>query len=471
MSELPQMMAKTFQGFSEQQTEKIARKLGFKGPMSNLNDFLVSNPEAAGKFARLSDKAKQLVEGKSFASGGSVTSTTTTTKAPTTDDTGLVPYVKPSQEMEGTAKSAYETGSVPTGAQAQASTITEQNSQLIDPNTGKLPTTAPQVTTPNTQEQEAQNATKYNATTVADKVANISGNLEAAQGGPSENATVKGQLDQLYQDFGPDGKTTPPWAAGAMRLANEAMAARGLGTSSLAGQAIVQAAMEAATPIAMADAQTFGQFEQADLEREQQVRMAEFQTQVESLFSDQAAENAAKQFNSQSENQLKTFYSGLAQSFQLARASMQLSTDQFNANMDNARSEFNSKNALAIAQSNAAWRQRIAETNSALETAVNQANASIVAQRSNMGFEAMMLLERDEMNYLDAAYSRAHASSENYLQRQTDVLLASMSRDFQKEMSESGQWFEAASAAGSAAVKILTSDTGGKILDWVGDFF
>ena len=54
------------------------------------------------------------------------------------------------------------------------------------------------------------------------------------------------------QDF--QGGKTPAWAAGAMRAANAAMAARGLGASSMAGMAVVQAAMESALPIAQMDA-------------------------------------------------------------------------------------------------------------------------------------------------------------------------------------------------------------------------
>ena len=44
-----------------------------------------------------------------------------------------------------------------------------------------------------------------------------------------------------------EGGNTPAWAAGSMRAATATLAARGLGASSLAGQAIVQAAMEAAS--------------------------------------------------------------------------------------------------------------------------------------------------------------------------------------------------------------------------------
>ena len=51
-----------------------------------------------------------------------------------------------------------------------------------------------------------------------------------------------------------DDGETPAWAAGAMRKANAIMAERGLGASSLAGQAVIQAAMEAALPIAQIDA-------------------------------------------------------------------------------------------------------------------------------------------------------------------------------------------------------------------------
>ena len=51
------------------------------------------------------------------------------------------------------------------------------------------------------------------------------------------------------------------------------MAARGLGASSLAGQAIVQATMEAALPIAQADAAIVAQFEQQNLSNRQQRAM------------------------------------------------------------------------------------------------------------------------------------------------------------------------------------------------------
>ena len=92
-----------------------------------------------------------------------------------------------------------------------------------------------------------------------------------ATASPSTKALVKGQLDELMTDF-EDGRT-PPWAAGAMRTAFAAMNARGLSTSSLAGQAIVQAAMESALPIAKADATTQASFEMKNLSNRQEAVM------------------------------------------------------------------------------------------------------------------------------------------------------------------------------------------------------
>jgi hypothetical protein len=67
-----------------------------------------------------------------------------------------------------------------------------------------------------------------------------------------EAATVSGEMDRLMQDF--ESGKTPAWAAGAMRAATAKMAARGLSASSMAGMAVVQAAMESALPIAQMDA-------------------------------------------------------------------------------------------------------------------------------------------------------------------------------------------------------------------------
>ena len=84
------------------------------------------------------------------------------------------------------------------------------------------------------------------------------------------------------KDF--EGGDPPPWAAGAMRAATAAMAARGLGASSMAGQAIIQAAMESALPIAQIDASTFASFEaQKNLSNKQQAAMFAAEKRAEFL--------------------------------------------------------------------------------------------------------------------------------------------------------------------------------------------
>lgn len=95
---------------------------------------------------------------------------------------------------------------------------------------------------------------------------------KAAQGDVDAQMTMRGQLTSLMSEFN-DGKT-PAWAAGAMRAANAAMAARGLGGSSMAAAAIVQAAMESAMPIAQNDAAVFERMAVTDLNNRQQTALA-----------------------------------------------------------------------------------------------------------------------------------------------------------------------------------------------------
>ena len=105
----------------------------------------------------------------------------------------------------------------------------------------------------------------------AEVASNYAEQIQAAQATPTKQATVQGQLEGLMQQF--EGGNTPPWAAASMRNATAQMAARGLGASSMAGQAIVQAAMEAALPIAQADASVVASFEAQNLSNRQQRAM------------------------------------------------------------------------------------------------------------------------------------------------------------------------------------------------------
>ena len=123
----------------------------------------------------------------------------------------------------------------------------------------------------NPTQRQIQSGELISGVADAQTAAQFTEQIQAAQATPSQQATVQGQLDGLMTQF--QGGATPSWAAGAMRAATAAMAARGLGSSSLAGQAIVQAAMESALPIAQADASIQAQFEGQNLSNRQQVAM------------------------------------------------------------------------------------------------------------------------------------------------------------------------------------------------------
>jgi len=94
---------------------------------------------------------------------------------------------------------------------------------------------------------------------------------QAAQGVVTEEMTTQGQLNKLLTNF--DAGNPPPWAAASMRGVTAQLAARGLGASSMAGQALVQATLEAALPIAATDAKVFEQMGLQNLSNRQQTAM------------------------------------------------------------------------------------------------------------------------------------------------------------------------------------------------------
>jgi hypothetical protein len=176
--------------------------------------------------------------------------------------------VTPEQKVEAASANLIPQGQA---AQTQATSVinavqgTVQGNELVDADTIKI-----------TQAVEAVAVTMSTLNTSAQTKV-INGTLSAnsfvvpAQGDIEAKGTVQGQLSELMVQFN-DG--TPAWAAGAMRSANAAMSARGLGNSSMAGAAIVQAAMESAMPIAQQDAQAFTTMNLANLNNRQQAALA-----------------------------------------------------------------------------------------------------------------------------------------------------------------------------------------------------
>ena len=400
-------------------------------------------------------------------------------------------------------------------------------------------------------------------------------NFEAATGAPSSDATVQGQLTGLMEDF--EGAAPPAWAAGAMRAAAAQMASRGLSSSSMAGQAIVQAAMESAIPIASQDAKTVASFEMqnlsnkqqsamfaaqqratflglefnqefqarvtnaakisdvanmnftaeqqialenarmaqtvditnlnaknakvmadaasmtqvdvanlnnrqqanvqaanaflqmdmANLSNEQQTTVFAAQSQINAMLSDQAADNAAKQFNASSENQVNQFFSDLGARVQLANADQANAMSRFNAGEANAlaqfntsqaneREQFNSTNRLVVAQANAQWAQAYTTADNAAINEANRQEAQMQGQMTMNAYNATIQTYRDMMSY-------ANTNSNNDADRATQIAIAKIGADASKYGAD-----KAAQAAASEASASKSSGFWNAMGAWAG---
>lgn len=152
----------------------------------------------------------------------------------------------------------------------------------------------------------------------------------AAQGVVTEEMTVQGQLNKLMTNF--DAGNPPPWAAANLRSVTAVLAARGLGASSLAGQALIQATLEAALPIASADAQAYQAVATQNLSNRQQTAVLAAQQRAAFLGQefDQAFQsrvtNAARvadvaNMNFSAQQQIALENARLAQTMDLANMS------------------------------------------------------------------------------------------------------------------------------------------------------
>ena len=120
-------------------------------------------------------------------------------------------------------------------------------------------------------------------------------NIQAATAEPTDLATTRGQLALLEKDF--EGGKIPPYAAGPIRAANAQMLARGIGASSIAGQALMQAAMESSVQVAMADAKAFQTFEMQNLGNKQQAAVLNAQMRATILGQELTNQQQASVIN------------------------------------------------------------------------------------------------------------------------------------------------------------------------------
>ena len=601
--------------FSPEQKYNLLSRMGYSGSPQGpeMDAFVQSNPGIAatmGKFSRVVKKREGFATGGVLSSGQKVTeaviqdptamatkaevapivatpdtvidsgvgqvaaSAPATVKAATTTQ-AATPVATPASIMQA-ATAAPEVKAETDKTQAAVGVVSEPAKVVAQEQTKSSLDTmqAAQGTgilMNNPVSREVQAGEMISGTAVdAAKVNQLAESIQAAEATPTKQATVAGQLEGLMQQF--EGGNTPPWAAGAMRNANAMLAQRGLGASSMAGQAVIQAAMEAALPIAQADANTTAQFESMNLSNRQQVAMfaaqqratflgqefdQNFQTRVlnsakiadvanmnftaeqtialensriantvnlenlsnsqamvmakaaalsnlditnlnnrqqaavqnaqsfmqmdltnlnntqqtemfraqsnvNAILTDQAAQNAALQFNAASENQTNQFYDNLTSNISQFNAGQANAISQFNAGETNAvekfntqlqeqRAQFNAQNGLVIAQANAVWKQNINTINTAAQ---NDANAQMAQTMNALSAKAMDELWQAERDIL--AYS--FTSSESAKDRATSLLLSDKNTAANQAAQASANASAESTAMWTVGAKVLFGD-------------
>ena len=255
----------------------------------------------------------------------------------------------------------------------------------------------------------------------------------AAQGQVQQGQdTVAGQLSNLYSQT--TNGQIPTWAQGAVTAANNMMAQRGMGASSIGAAAITAAVQASALPIASADANTYFSMNMANLSNQQQTALQNTQNRQQSLLSDQAAENVSKQINAASAQQSQQFMASLVNSIATTNASMtqaagqynateQDQVAQYNATLDYNRAQFNQQQQYAIDQSNTLWRRTINTQNTASVNAANQVNAQNSFNLSNTALNNLW------QQYMDSA-SWAFTASQNQAAINANMALVSNNQSF-----------------------------------------
>ena len=431
-----------------------------------------------------------------------------TTKDTTALQKGALTYAQP--EQTGTKKAVdlmstlLSTPTLPTGTSISPTPQQVQTPELMATSglTGTLAAAAP--TTPTVPTAAA--GTTPTSTAGALPTAATAGQMTAAQVGGaiptataatgtvtapmtgqtgtiSTDATVRGQLTDLQSEVSTalaSGDPMPVWARGAAEATRAAMQDRGMGASSMMAEALAEGIMKSAVPIATADAATYKQMifqnlnnrqqaavtnansyfqmDMANLSNTQQTSLANLTTRQAFLLSDQAASNAAAQFNATSTNQVNQFYDnlitqmnqqnaqrvdsmgqfGLAESNKVAALNANntvavnkanvdrtAAVNQFNTTLDNERQKFNADNQRTIDQSNVTWRRAINTANTTATNATNQLNAQNMLELSNYAISNLWQQWRDEAAWVNSASetaaNRAHNAAIAALERTTEL--------------------------------------------------
>ncbi len=505
-----------FKAFKPEAMEKIARSMGHQGDMNTFQQFLVANPDKKNMMDTYELQAKYMALGgyvRKMQEGGD-TNEGDTTEGDNTQSGGL---------MDDTIEN-INNPQAPKNTELDPKKIgdSDDDSQTIKKGTGDIDKDVDIETGQGEAKQAGDakdmDAETYDATQVKDKTpkaetktttvsdemlvkaaqgkltdeerATYEAALKAGQAEVTRKATVQGQLEEMNKNI-EDG-SIPSYATAAVRAAMNAMAARGLGASSMATGAMVNAILESSIPIAKADADTYKEYglqnatnaqmatlakaaalsslnitnlnnrqqavvenaktflkvDLANLTNAQQTELTNVHNMVQTLLSDQAADNAAKQFNATSENQVNQFMASLVSNIEQFNASQLNAMETFNVGEENAmekfveeqeslREQFETKNQLLIEQFNATWKQQIVTTDTAAENYANEFNAKALLDISNTAYANMWSHMSDMMEW-------AWTSGESGKDRVHEITLANIDAKLRSELKhldlDAGAW-------------------------------
>jgi hypothetical protein len=561
--------------------------MGFQGPMEQFDQFLQDNPDKQSEMMRYEDFARidpRQDVGVSTTGQSALTPVSTDISAqvadagdvaqvsmlPDADPTRTATTMQPTTSAQDVATALDATqaaqGTVDPKAEIIAAQQTASSVVDVDAAQGNA------VLMTNPVQRQIQDGELVSPAANAEKAAQFTEQVQAAESTPTKQATVQGQLETLMQQF--EGGNTPPWAAGAMRNVQAEMAKRGLGASSMAAQAMMQAALEASLPIAQMDASTIAKFEtqnlsnrqqrailaaeqrasflgmeftqqfqsrvansqrigeianmnftadqnialensraantmnmanlsnsqalvmaeaaalsqldmsnlnnrqqsavqnaqnflsmdMQNLSNQQQTDMFKSQQSVQALFTDQAARNAAAQFNATSQNQTDQFFASLdnaSKQFNVAQqnahnqqnAGRADAMTQFQEQINNQRDQFLAQQRLVIDQSNVNWRRQVATADTVAVNRANELNASALLNMSDAAYNNLWQYYGDSMEW-------AWTSAENERSRVANLAIEQLRADSNANVKEMMLDYQSSASFGKLIGTILTASSG-----------
>ena len=399
-----------------------------EGAQSAFATYQQDNPDQAGNF------------NATFMAGytppAQATPAQDTPAQPTTAQPTPIPFVQqpstvPSEEY---LKGQIINPEIPTAGFQRSVAQKVQAQELLDPSVGQI--AAPTRMEPATSATDIYGvAADPIAQQAAIKAQEIEADKAVAEEGivPPE-ATMQGQMANLMDDV---ASGNVPWADEAMRNAQAIMLERGLGKSSMTGAAIGAAILEAAMPIAQFDAQVFGQMNLQNLRNRQ-----------ETMLSNTAATNVAKQMNAQSVNEVNKFMSsmrdGVLKFNETTKNAMDqvsaieankanLSNSQFNAQRaqemslvhaqrEDQANKFNAENAMGVQKANAELYRATNTANTAQNNADNRINAQNYFNLSAQAQADLLQRSRDVFHW-------ANQTAENERDKAFQLTMYAMQQD------------------------------------------